>query len=131
MIQIFLFDRFDLFCFFMLASNDGHESNAVLFGLIFGWCSGTASIGTVSNHRQRHYPCSGTPLDWIGVRTGRHGPERDAKKRHVREVFMIHVGGSRYATSSTDHTMQTTGSYKLCMLNLYEHFDIFIFLFQV
>ena len=27
--------------------------------------------------------------------------------------------------------MQTTGSYKLCMLNLYEHFDIFIFFFQV
>jgi len=91
MIQIFLFDRFDLFCFFMLASNDGHESNAVLFGLIFGWCSGTASIGTVSNHRQRHYPCGGTPLDWIGVRTGRHGPERDAKKRHVREVFVMLV----------------------------------------
>ena len=103
---------FDLFCFFMLASNDGHESNAVLFGLIFGWCSGTASIGTVSNHRQRHYPCSGTPLDWIGVRTGRHGPERDAKKRHVR-ASLCYVGGTRYAPSSTDHTMQTTGSYKL------------------
>ena len=112
MIQIFLFDRFDLFCFFMLESNDGYESNAVLFGLIFGWCSGTASIGTVSNHRQRHYPCGGTPLDWIGVRTGRHGPERDAKKRHVR-ASLCYVGGTRYATSSTDHTMQTTGSYKL------------------
>ena len=44
---------------------------------------------------------------------------REYMKWRVREVFVMHVGGTRDATSSTDHNMYMPGWRWL--LNVYEH----------